>query len=234
MSTRKRSRRAIRRFIQAVQSEQPNAALADAYVRTATGKLFTQDLRTLLDSEREARRTARRVIHEKLELQRTASVQSRKAAEAAQVLRAVQEQNASLRKALANAGQDEVLYPNTIRALQNTVRELRAENTDLRNTVAELSRKIADPPGSHERWQSLRAELVDLHKQNQDKARDLELVERQRDHALEALKNLRESVRKDTPPPFVSAPGGLTAEDLRKTAEALLPQFLATFYKAGK
>lgn len=220
MSARKR----VRAYLRAASEKYPTTE-GIATIRDAT--LTVPDLQALLRSERAARAAAK--------AQRdAAAVQSRKAAEAAQVLRAVQEQNASLRKALANAGKDEVLYPNTVKSLQGNVRALRAENEDLRNTVSELSRKIADPPGSHERWQSLRAELVDLHKQNQDKARDLELVERQRDHALEALKNLRESVRKDTPPPFVSAPGGLTAEDLRKTAEALLPQFLATFYKAGK
>jgi chromosome segregation ATPase len=279
------ARRRVRAFLRAPsihETPPPDELLARRWENgggAAAYDLRVSDISELLRAERGARKAAARAIHGKLLLQRkydaALSSISRRARDAAQ---------------------------------QHNVRE---ENRTLRDTVAELSRKIQDPPGSHERWQSLRtslqraererdearaarketdsykealekalrvvradlqaardqrdnllgtsdpnateirrlrAELADLHKQNQDnelhlrevtasraKAQalargrdsDLKRICAERDRLQEALNNLRESVRKGTPPNFLSAPGGLSAQDLRKVAEDLLPQFLA-------
>jgi chromosome segregation ATPase len=289
------ARRRVRAFLKAPsihETPPPDELLARRWAdnTTTTYDLRVSDVRALLE-ENAARNAEVRTLTELYRAeQQTSAVQSRKAAEATEKYRAAQ----------TEAG---------VRGQR--VDLLRTENATLRNTVAELSRKIQDPPGSHERWQSLRtslqraererdearaarketdsykealekalrvvradlqaardqrdnllgtsdpnateirrlrAEVADLHKQNQDnelhlrevtasrakaqalarnRESDLKRICAERDRLQEALNNLRESVRKGTPPNFLSAPGGLSAQELRKVAEDLLPQFLA-------
>jgi Rad3-related DNA helicase len=102
------------------------------------------------------------------------------------------------------------------------------------NTTTTYDLRVSDVRALLEENAARNAEvktLTELYRAAQALARnresDLKRICAERDRLQEALNNLRESVRKGTPPNFLSAPGGLSAQELRKVAEDLLPQFLA-------
>jgi peptidoglycan hydrolase CwlO-like protein len=151
---------------------------------------------------------------------------------------------------------------------------LHTENATLRETVSELSSKISDPPGSHERWQELRqsnaslaaqldslqtslaqaeeqirtqadtiehqagllreahkyaeplgrlaASVPDLRRLVEERGRKIRELTAERDRERENATRLAKKLD-------AARPDILREPDLRKIAEDLLPQFLATF-----
>lgn len=270
MSARKRVRAYLRAPSILQQDPPDNELLArrwDSSATPATYDVRVSDLRALLRAERAARKQVQHlqakntVYVQRLKdwdalspvtlsrwktLQNSVAVQSQKAADATEKFRAAQAE--AVRRG-------------------NRADALQAENATLRNTVAELSRKIQDPPGSPA-WQELRADrdryaalAQERQKQNRLLQKELDtlraapgtvnyrsmyesayakLIDANAELANE-LQEAKEIAAKymrlhgeRLSQRFSSEPGGLDAEDLRKLAQDLLPQFLATLLPPQK
>lgn len=197
-------------------------------------ELTESDIRALLRAEKEARRVAARAIHEKLCLQRKNAtyVQRLKDWDALSPVTLsawenLQRRHTAALRALSRRARDAAAQHNEVSALRTQIRNLqdllreqdapsalREENRTLRNTVAELSHKIQDPPGSHERWQELRSSLARAEHRIRTQALAIEALstgkraaERERDEAhaareetdsyKEALEKALRAVRAD-------------------------------------
>lgn len=250
LSRTREARRALRTFLKsrALTGEPARGPVISRRFSSRPGQgvveLTESDLRELLRAEQTARRAAAHlqrkntVYVQRLKdwdalspatlsrwkaLQNTAAVQSQKAAEVVEKYRAAQAE--AVRRGTA-------------------VDELRTENTSLRSTVADLSRKIQDPPGSHERWQELRdslqtslaqaekknreqwdrvrAELADANRQNAELAQELQDAKKTAASTQQALSNLRAS-RKEAPVTEQTWKVLLAERDRLQAENALIP-----------